>query len=60
MKRAKRKFKSVKEMLSFLNGIKKRNETAIRHHEVEIKKYEALIKKAEAVAAEPPLRYKKS
>jgi len=60
MKRLKKKFKSVKEMLSFLDGIKKRHETATRHHEVEIKKYEALIRKAESVAAEPPRRYKKS
>ena len=59
MKSTKKKFKSTREMLSFLDSIKKRNEKAIKRHDTEIKKYEDLLKKTESVVAEPVKRYKR-
>jgi hypothetical protein len=59
MKQSKKKFKSPSEMKSFLAGIKKRNEEAIKKLDHEIKKYEILLQKSESMIAEPKAHYKR-
>jgi hypothetical protein len=59
MRQEKMKFKNTKEMLSFLDGLKKRNENAIKHHDLEIKKYKNSLRKIQEIVAEPSIPYKK-
>lgn len=58
MKSTKKKFKTMRDMHSFLDNIKKRNEDAIKRHDGEIKKYQDFLKK-ENLLAESSTSYKR-
>ncbi len=59
MKQGKKKFKNIKEMMTFLDSLRKRNESAIKYHDVEIKKYEDLLNKTENMVTEPIKQYRR-
>lgn len=59
MKSTKKKFKNIREMKSFLAGIKKRNDEAIKRLDSDIEKYENLLRKNASLAAEPPGTYRR-
>lgn len=58
MKQTKKKFRTMRDMHSFLDSIKKRNEEAIKRHDGEIKKYQDFLKK-ENLLAESTTSYKR-
>ena len=59
MNKAKKKFKSVQEMRSFLKELNNHSLRAIKHHDSEIKKYEEVLKRADSVVMEPVRKYKR-